>query len=257
MAHVCHRFEASSQLCAGALRALPLTMKRLGTLLILGAVACSAANASSSTPNGGDAGDGGQYPGPSCASVDSGSSASTQTVTFRLNNGGTTDRWVYIGTVMYDPVMGEPRGGFESPTPNGDSYDCDPIAIMSNGSQLSLHRSFECGCECAAHAPQNDFKRVAHGESLAILWNATQIETTACVKEFSTGTCVGNGHVFAPRAAPPGSYHAAFFVTDCGSDAGDAACAHQGFGQCPSFGSSPGTDFTLPASGDITVDIAL
>lgn len=184
--------------------------------------------------------------------------APTQTVTLRLTNTGSTERW--IGT----------RGNW-----------CDAIAVSRAGKRLAQSLTFQCVCECPNPGDVNrvsDFVRIAPGATVDVAWPAVEID--ACTEAFDCKTAgwdtgMAQRWISGGHPAPAGAMHVEMPVEKVLPDGcntnGDKAWCDVGFGggsgspMIPAGGlatacnatSTAAADFTLPASGDIVVAISV
>jgi hypothetical protein len=160
-------------------------------------------------------------------------------------------------------------------TSKADEYrakarECEDMAI----SGVVRNIPFSCGCECAQPGYGYTLARVKPGATLALTWSEMSLVTYTSSYDLCSwsGVCVPKtGAVPQPFAA--GTYTASFNVATAPPPAADHSCIvdpdgaivcnylslSRPPGSCPlsAPGSSVKATFTVPVSGDTTVNVTL
>jgi hypothetical protein len=174
---------------------------------------------------------------------------SRQTVHFVLHNNTAIDRYVVTS-----------------------GWYCDPFSISKSAGNLPLNLGFQCLCECPAlpSGEATTYHRIATGGSYDLSWDARML--IACSVSHDCGSFTIQEVVGTHQPVGPAFYQVAFGIetalrSSCqpAANPDDYACQPSSTGAppagaipaiCPA-GEAAATGFTLPAAGDLTVDVSL
>lgn len=193
------------------------------------AVACGGSTGSSTTSDSGS----------DAAACPTNQSAS-QTVTFRFQPGTTT---------KYVAVAGQ---------------HCSAFSLTQGTKDFLTTPPFECGCECAG--PQTHVVQLMKPND-TFAWPALTLAT--CTQPLACGNLGPvTGRSFPTQRVVPGAYRMTFVTYDtlpagCADSGDNIGCGGAGGGNVSTqLAACPGdrvatVDFSIPASGDVTVDVPL